>query len=61
MAMEEGHFRKDLDVQQFAFEVYGVALAYHHASRLMQDSHSRQRAMAAAERILADAKARPHH
>jgi AcrR family transcriptional regulator len=36
-AVEEGHFRKDLDVEQFAFELYGIALGCHHQSRLFRD------------------------
>ena len=30
-AAAEGHFSADLDTEQFAFEVHGVMLAYHHA------------------------------
>ncbi|MGE5719707.1 MAG: TetR/AcrR family transcriptional regulator, partial [Nocardioidaceae bacterium] len=36
-AVAEGELRDDLDLEQFAFEVHGVMLAHHHASRLLHD------------------------
>src|SRR5215475_1946446 len=33
-AIDEGHFHKDVDPDQFAFEAYGIALSLHHHSRL---------------------------
>jgi AcrR family transcriptional regulator len=37
IAVEEGHFRPDLDPEQFAFEFYSILLAYHHYRRLLCD------------------------
>ena len=54
-AVGEGHFRSDLDVEQLAFELNGIMLAHHHASRLMRDSRARERADQAFEALLARA------
>ncbi|MFH1842080.1 MAG: TetR/AcrR family transcriptional regulator [bacterium] len=32
-----GHFRSDLDPEQFAFEFYSLLLGYHHAFRMLRD------------------------
>ncbi len=56
LAVEVGHFRPDLDTEQFAFEWYGIDLGYHHAKRLMQDSRAEARARAAFERLIASAR-----
>jgi AcrR family transcriptional regulator len=37
LAVEEGHFRSDLDVEQFAWSMYSFVLGYHHFKRLLQD------------------------
>ncbi len=37
LAIEEGHFRSDLDVEQFAWSMYSFVLGYHHFKRLLQD------------------------
>lgn len=37
MAVEEGHFRKDLDVEQFAWSMYSFVLGYHHFKRMLND------------------------
>jgi len=51
-AKAEGHFRRAVDPDQFAFEVDGITLAFHHASRLVRDSSATARARAAFERLL---------
>jgi hypothetical protein len=51
-AINEGHFRKGADVEQFASELYGVMLACHHASRLMRDPKAEERARRAFESLL---------
>ncbi len=56
IAVEERHFRSDLDPEQFAYEFYSIILAYHHAWRLMRDPRSGDRAQAAFERLLRDAR-----
>lgn len=55
-AVAEGEFRDDLDLEQFAFEVHGVMLAHHHASRLLQDSNADRRTRRAFESLLAAAR-----
>lgn len=55
---EVGHFRGDLDPAQLAFELHGVGLAWNFHARLLRDPRSRERALAAFERLLADARRR---
>lgn len=57
IAVEEGHFRSDLDTEQFAHDLYAVILAYHHFSRLLRDPRSEDRAREAFERLLRNAAA----
>lgn len=57
IAVEEGHFRRGLDAQQFAFELYAIALGLHQYVRLMRDGKAEKRARAAFGRLLADARA----
>jgi AcrR family transcriptional regulator len=54
--VEEGHFRSDVDVEQFAYDLYSVMLGFHHASRLLRDPQADSRANAAFERLLASAR-----
>lgn len=37
IAVDEGHFARDLDVQRFAFELVGIAFAFHMTFRLLRD------------------------
>ena len=55
IAADEGHFRPDLDAEQFAYELYAVMLGYHHLSRLLHDPSAESRVRSAVERLLADA------
>jgi AcrR family transcriptional regulator len=50
--IQEGHFRVDADAEQFAHDLYGIMLAYHHAARLMRDPAAGPRARAAFESLL---------
>jgi AcrR family transcriptional regulator len=50
--VEERHFRSDVDVEQFAYELYSVMLGFHHAERLLRDPRADARANAAFERLL---------
>jgi AcrR family transcriptional regulator len=54
----EGKFRRDLDPEQFAHDLYAVMLGYHHASRLLKDPHAEQRASAGFHLLLAAARPR---
>jgi AcrR family transcriptional regulator len=53
IAIEEGELRKGLDTDQFAFEMLGVVMAYHHARRLLRDTKAEARAKNAFEHLLA--------
>lgn len=37
IAVEEGHFRPDLDIEQFAWTLYSFVLGYHHFKRMLED------------------------
>lgn len=37
LAVDEGHFRKDLDIEIFAWTVYSFVLGYHHFKRMLED------------------------
>jgi AcrR family transcriptional regulator len=50
--VEERHFQSDVDVEQFAYELYSVMLGFHHAERLLRDPRADARANAAFERLL---------
>jgi AcrR family transcriptional regulator len=52
IAKEEGHFRADLDTEQFAFELDGVMLSYSHWKRLLRDPKAEMRAREAFEKLL---------
>lgn len=58
IGVEEKHFRKDLDVEQLAHEVFSIAYGYHFLRRLGDAKKAERRARAAFERILDDARAR---
>ncbi|MGH3359398.1 MAG: TetR/AcrR family transcriptional regulator [Nocardioidaceae bacterium] len=55
-AVAESQFRADLDAAQFAYELHGVMLAHHHASRLMCDDRALQRTHTAYESLMASAR-----
>lgn len=59
IAVDEGHFRPDLDTAQFAFEFQAIAMGYLHASRLLADDASLARARAAFERLVDSARTVP--
>jgi AcrR family transcriptional regulator len=52
----EGHFRADADADQFAHDLYGVILAYHHARRLLRDPQAERHARHALDRLLEAAR-----
>ncbi len=57
-AVSEGDFRADLDPRQFAFEVQGLTLGYHHSARLLDDDQAQERVRLAFESVLDRARAR---
>jgi AcrR family transcriptional regulator len=52
IAKEEGHFRSDLDTEQFAFDLDGIMLSYSHWKRLLRDAKAEARARAGFEALL---------
>jgi AcrR family transcriptional regulator len=56
LAIAEGDFRKDLDPEQFAHELYGIMLAGHHALRLLRSRGAVERTRRAFARLLAAAR-----
>jgi len=54
-AVTERHFRHDLDVGQFVFEMMGMIFAYHHSARMLKAAEAESRARAAFERLVAAA------
>jgi len=55
-AIGEGEFRPDLDTEQFAYEVHGVMLAHHHASRLLHDVRAGERSRRAFDSLVRAAR-----
>jgi AcrR family transcriptional regulator len=55
-AVAEGEFRPEIDGEQFAHDVYGIMLAFHHAARLLRDPRASSRARTAFEALLAAAR-----
>jgi AcrR family transcriptional regulator len=56
IAVTEGHFRQDVDPEQFAHDLYGIALAYHHAFRLLKDPRAKERAERSFEALVRAAR-----
>lgn len=57
IAVEEKHFRKDLDCQQLAHEVYSIAYGYHFLRSIIDPAEAERRSRHAFERLIADARA----
>ncbi|QID16905.1 TetR/AcrR family transcriptional regulator [Nitrogeniibacter mangrovi] len=47
LAIGEGHFRAELDVEQFVFDLFAVVSAAYYRGRLLDDDSTRQRAQRA--------------
>jgi len=56
IAIEEGHFRRDVDAEQLAFELYAIGHGYHTLTRLLRDATAEKRARQAFEHVLAAAR-----
>ena len=54
-AVELGHLRSDLDVEQFVWELCGIYLSHHAAHRFLRSADADQRARTAFEALLARA------
>ena len=55
-AIAEGHFRRDLDPRQLAYEINSLMLGYHHSSRTLRDGQSDRRVETAFENLLEQAR-----
>ena len=58
MAVEQGEFDAALDCDQFAFDMFSIALGYNHNKRLLRERKAETRARAAFDRLLESATAR---
>ena len=61
IAVTEGHFRDDLDPEQFAFELYGIMFASHTYGRFIRHPDTLLRTRTAFDRLIATASTRPRH
>ena len=55
-AVAEGHLRKNLDTEQFAFEFDSLLLGYHKSARLLRDPVSAEHVKTSFETLLKNAK-----
>ncbi len=60
IAMTEGHFRKDLDPHQFAFEAHSVMLGAHMYARFLRDDNAVERTRLAIDHLIS-ASRDPRH
>ena len=51
-AIKEGQFRPDCDAEQFAYELHGAMLSFHHMARLLRDPKAEVRVRQALESLL---------
>lgn len=51
-AIQEGQFGTHVDPEQFAYDMNGIVLAYHHSARLLRDRHAEQRARRSFDSLL---------
>jgi hypothetical protein len=58
IAVDEGHFRADLDVEQFAFEFLGICMTYQQTHKLLADDRAEGFARAAFDALLARSRRR---
>lgn len=58
-AVSEGDFRRSTDPEQFAFQVFGIMLVWHHLTHLLRDPRASQRARQAFEALVAAARLLP--
>ncbi len=53
-AVDVGHFREDVDCEQFAFDLYSLLLGFHLYDKLLDDSQTTKRQEMALERLLSN-------
>ncbi|MGK2858841.1 MAG: TetR/AcrR family transcriptional regulator [Thermoanaerobaculia bacterium] len=57
IAIDEKHFRSDLDTEKFARRAYSIILAFHHFSRLLRLNDAEAQAQSEFEALLAESRA----
>ncbi len=57
IAVDEGHFRDDLDPRQFAHDLYSIYLGHHHFARLMRDPAADRHTQQAFDELIARSRA----
>lgn len=57
VAVEEGHFKSDLDAEQFAWQLDAFILGYHHSARLLRSKDAEKRAHRAFESLVRSSRA----
>lgn len=57
IAVEEGHFRADLDVDQFAYELVGIGMAFQQTHKLLEDPRAEERSRGAFSALVARSRA----
>jgi AcrR family transcriptional regulator len=60
IAIDEGHFRKDLRPEDLAYELLTISYGHHLVSRLLRDENAEKRTRATIERWLSAARASKH-
>lgn len=55
LAVEQGHFRPDLDIEQFVFEMLAIVFSHQHHARVLRRKRAAARARQAFERLVAAA------
>jgi len=53
IAVEEGHFRADLDVDQLAYELVGIGMAFQQAHKLLENPRAEERSRSAFAALVA--------
>ena len=56
LTIDAGQFRRDVDPSLFAFQLYGIVVAYYHASRLFRDPAAKEHAERAFDAVVAAAR-----
>lgn len=56
LAVEEGHLRADLDLDQFAFDFYGIYIGFHYFRHLLKDPAAEPRARSAFQTLIENAR-----
>ena len=57
VAVEEGHFKSNLDAEQFAWQLDAFILGYHHSARLFRSKDAEKRAQLAFESLVRASRA----